>query len=140
VSPAPAASSVTSAEARLPLRLDVGRFGRWVAPVSVAVAICVVGIALSGFHKGFPATWVLGSGVPNWFDRLNNWVSLNQSSNFFLSTIIGGIGNVLNSATNDLVNGLHWLSWLGVLTLATLAAWLVGRWRAAVFAAVMVAS
>jgi hypothetical protein len=95
---------------------------------------------LSGFHKGFPASWVLGSGVPNWFDRLDSWVTTNQSSNFFLNTIIGGIGNVLGGATNDLVNGLHWLTWVGVLTLATLVAWIVGRWRTAVFAAVMVAS
>ena len=140
MSPAPAASSVASSEARLPLRLDVGRFGRWLVPLAAGVAICVAGIALSGFHKGFPANWVLGSGVPNWFDRLSAWVTTNQSSNFFLHTIIGGIGNGLNSATNDVVNGLHWLTWLGVLTLATLVAWLVGRWRTAVFAAVMVAS
>ena len=140
MSPAPAASSVASAETRLPLRLDVGRFGRWVAPVAVGVAVCVVGIALSGFHKGFPASWVLGGGVPNWFDRLDAWVTANQSSNFFLNTIIGGLGSFLDSATNDLANGLHWLTWVGVLTLATLIAWLVGRWRTAIFAAVMVAS
>jgi glycine betaine/proline transport system permease protein len=140
VSPAPAASSVASAETRLPLRLEVGRFGRWLAPVAVGVLVCVVGIALSGFHKGFPASWVLGGGVPNWFDRLDAWVTANQSSNFFLNTIVGGLGSFLNSATNDLANGLHWLTWVGVLTLATLVAWIVGRWRTAVFAAVMVAS
>jgi len=111
-----------------------------VAPVAVGVAVCVVGIALSGFHKGFPASWVLGGGVPNWFDRLDAWVTANQSSNFFLNTIIGGLGSFLDSATNDLANGLHWLTWVGVLTLATLIAWLVGRWRTAIFAAVMVAS
>jgi glycine betaine/proline transport system permease protein len=140
VSPAPAASSVASAEGQLGLGLDVARLGRRLAPVFVFVAICIVGISLSGFHKGFPAHWVLGSGVPNWFDRLDSWVTNNQSSNFFLNTIIGGIGSFLNSATNDVVNGLHWLTWLGVITLATLVAWLVGRWRTAIFAAVMVSS
>jgi glycine betaine/proline transport system permease protein len=140
VSPAPIASSVASAEAPLPLRLDVGRLGRRLAPVGAGVAICIAGIALSGFHKGFPADWVLGGGVPNWFDRLSNWVTANQSSNFFLNTIIGGLGNVLNGATNDLVNGLHWLTWVGVLVVAALVAWLVGRWRTAVFAALMVSS
>jgi glycine betaine/proline transport system permease protein len=140
VSPTPAASSVASADARLPLRLDFGRYGRWVAPVAAGVAVCVIGIALSGFHKGFPTSWVLGGGVPNWFDRLDAWVTANQSSNFFLNTIIGGLGSFLGSATNDLANGLHWLTWLGVITLATLIAWIVGRWRTAVFAAVMVAS
>ena len=140
MSPAPAASSVASAETRLPLRFDLGRLGGWLAPVGAGVAICVVGIALSGFHKGFPTSWVPGGGVPNWFDRLDSWVTTNQSSNFFLNTIIGGLGSVLNSATNDVVNGLHWLTWVGVLTLATLVAWLVGRWRTAIFAAVMVSS
>ena len=140
MSPAPAASSVASADARLPIRLDVGTFGRRLAPVAVGVAICVVGIALSGFHKGFPTGWVLGGGVPSWFDRLSSWVTTNQSSNFFLHTIIGGLGTFLGNATNDVANGLHWLTWLGVLTLATLVAWLVGRWRTAVFAAVMVCS
>lgn len=136
----PAASSVASAEARLPLRLDLGRLGRQLAPLAVGIAICVAGIALSGFHKGFPLKWVLGGGVPNWFDRLDTWVQTNQSSNFFLHHIIGGFGNFLNGATNDVVNGLHWLTWVGVLALATLVAWLVGRWRTAIFAAVMVSS
>lgn len=136
----PAASSVASAEARLPLRLDLGRLGRQLAPLAVGIAICAAGIALSGFHKGFPLKWVLGGGVPNWFDRLDTWVQTNQSSNFFLHHIIGGFGNFLNGATNDVVNGLHWLTWVGVLALATLVAWLVGRWRTAIFAAVMVSS
>lgn len=135
-----AASSAASAEARLPLRFDVGRLGRRLAPLGAGVVVCVAGIALSGFHKGFPAKWVLGGGVPNWFDRLDSWVTNNQSSNFFLHTIIGGIGTGLNDATNDLVNGLHWLTWVGVLVLAVLVAWLAGRWRTAVFAAVMVSS
>jgi glycine betaine/proline transport system permease protein len=139
VSP-PAASSLASAEARPPLLVDVGRLGRRLAPLGVGIAICAAGVALSGFHKGFPAKWVLGGGVPSWFDRLDSWVTTNQSSNFFLNTIIGGLGNVLNGATNDLVNGLHWLTWVGVLVLATLVAWLVGRWRTAVFAAIMVSS
>lgn len=136
----PAASSLASAEARPPLLVDVGRLGRRLAPLGVGIAICAAGVALSGFHKGFPAKWVLGGGVPSWFDRLDSWVTTNQSSNFFLNTIIGGLGNVLNGATNDLVNGLHWLTWVGVLVLATLVAWLVGRWRTAVFAAIMVSS
>jgi glycine betaine/proline transport system permease protein len=139
VSPPPAASSVASAEARLPI-FDVARLGRRLAPVGAGIAICIAGIALSGFHKGFPAKWVLGGGVPNWFDRLDSWVATNQSSNFFLNTIVGGFGNFLNSATSDLVNGLHWLTWVGVLVLAALVAWLVGRWKTAVFAALMVSS
>lgn len=140
MSPPPAASSVASAETRLPLRIDVGRLGRWLAPIAAGIAICVVGLASSGFHKGFPASWVLGNGVPNWFDRLDSWVTNNESSNFFLHTIIGGIGSFLGSATNDVVNGLHWLTWLGVIMLAGLVGWLVGRWRTAVFAVLMVAS
>lgn len=139
MNPPPAASSVASAEARLPL-LDIGRLGRRLAPLGVGIAICIAGIALSGFHKGFPKTWVLGGGVPNWFDRLDIWVQTNQSSNFFLHTIIGNFGSFLNSATNDLVSVLHWLTWVGVLVLAVLVAWLVGRWKTAIFAAVMVSS
>lgn len=139
MNPPPAASSVASAEARLPL-LDIGRLGRRLAPLGVGIAICIAGIALSGFHKGFPKKWVLGGGVPNWFDRLDSWVQTNQSSNFFLHTIIGNFGSFLNSATNDLVSVLHWLTWVGVLVLAVLVAWLVGRWKTAIFAAVMVSS
>lgn len=89
MSPPPAASSVASVEARLP-PLDFGRLGRRLAPLAVGIAICIAGIALSGFHKGFPAKWVLGGGVPNWFDRLDSWVTANQSTNFFLNTISGG--------------------------------------------------
>lgn len=139
MSPPPAASSVASAEARIPF-LDIGRLGRRVAPLGVGIAICIVGVALSGFHTGFPRKWVLGGGVPNWFDRLDSWVQTNQSSNFFLHTIIGNFGSFLNSATNDLVSVLHWLTWVGVLVLAVLVAWLVGRWKTAIFAALMVSS
>lgn len=139
MSPPPAASSVASAEARIPF-LDIGRLGRRVAPLGVGIAICIVGVALSGFHTGFPRKWVLGGGVPNWFDRLDSWVQTNQSSNFFLHTIIGNFGSFLNSATNDLVSVLHWLTWVGVLVLAVLVAWLVGRWKTAIFAALMVCS
>ena len=140
MSPSSAASSVASAEAGSPLPFDVVRVARKLAPLGVGVAICIAGIALSGFHKGFPTKWVLGGGVPNWFDRLNSWVTNNQSSNFFLHTVIGNIGTGLNDATNDVVNGLHWLTWVGVLVLAVLVAWLVGRWRTALFAALMVSS
>lgn len=139
MSPPPAASSVASAEARIPF-LDIGRLGRRLAPLGVGIAICIVGVALSGFHTGFPRKWVLGGGVPNWFDRLDSWVQTNQSSNFFLHTIIGNFGSFLNSATNDLVSVLHWLTWVGVLVLAVLVAWLVGRWKTAIFAALMVSS
>jgi glycine betaine/proline transport system permease protein len=140
LSPPPAASSVASAEARAPFPLDLGRLGRWLTPLAVGIAICIAGIALSGFHKGFPLKWVLGGGVPNWFDRLDTWVQTNQSSNFFLHHIIGGFGNFLNGATNDVVSALHWLTWVGVLVLAVLVAWLVGRWKTAIFAGIMVSS
>ncbi|HKC77423.1 MAG TPA: ABC transporter permease subunit, partial [Gaiellaceae bacterium] len=140
MSPPPAASSVASAEARPLFSLDLGRLGRWLAPLAVGIAICIAGVVLSGFHKGFPLKWVLGGGVPNWFDRLDTWVQNNQSSNFFLHHIIGGFGNFLNSATNDVVSALHWLTWVGVLVLAVLVAWLVGRWKTAIFAAIMVSS
>lgn len=139
MSPPPAASSVASAEERFSLP-DIGRLGRWLAPLGVGIAISSAGIALSGFHKGFPKKWVLGGGVPNWFDRLDSWVQTNQSSNFFLHTIIGNFASFLNSATNDLVSVLHWLTWVGVLVLAVLVAWLVGRWKTAIFAALMVSS
>ena len=89
-------------------------------------------------HSGFPSTWLLG--VPRWFDNLNNWVTNNDSSNFFLHTIVGGFGNLLNDATNDIVNLLHWMTWVGVLAVSTAIAWLVGSWRTALFSALVVAS
>jgi glycine betaine/proline transport system permease protein len=133
--------SVPSAPAiRLPgtARLLDGRFARWLPPLAVAVPLCVVAVVVEGFHSGFPRTWLFG--VPRWFDSLNNWVTNNDSTNFFLHTIIGGFGNVLNGATNDVVNVLHWMTWLGVLVAATVFAWIVGRWRTALFAALMISS
>lgn len=133
--------AVPSAPAvRLPgaSRLLDGRFARWLPPAAVAAPLCVVAAVAQGFHKGFPTTWVLG--VPRWFDSLDNWVTNNDSSNFFLHTIIGGFGNVLNGATNDTVNFLHWMTWLGVLVAATAFAWVFGTWRTALFAALMISS
>jgi len=139
VSETPAASSVASADAPVSSHgIRLGALGRYAMPIAAAVAICAAGAAASGIHSGFPTNWVLG--VPNWFDRLDNWVTNNQSSNFFLKTIVGGFGNFLNGTTNDIVNALHWMTWVGVLGISTLVAWLVGRWRTAVFAAVMVVS
>jgi glycine betaine/proline transport system permease protein len=119
-------------------RLLEGRFARWLPPLALAVPLCIVAAVAEGFHSGFPTTWILG--VPRWFDSLNNWVTNNDSTNFFLHTIIGGFGNVLNGATNDIVNFLHWMTWLGVLLVATVFAWVVGTWRTALFAALMVSS
>ena len=79
-------------------------------------------------------------GVPNWFDRLDNWVTDNQQSNFFLHRVVGGLANVLNSTTNHVDGLFHWLTWVGVLLVATLLAWLFGGWRTAAFSAVMVSS
>jgi glycine betaine/proline transport system permease protein len=132
----PTDRSISGAARRLDERL--GGLRGWAPPVAVAVPLCIVAAIAGGIHTGFPATWVLG--VPRWFDGLNNWVTNHDTSNFFLHTIVGGFGNFLNSATNDVVHFLHWMTWLGVLLVATLIAWLVGSWRTAVFSALMVAS
>jgi glycine betaine/proline transport system permease protein len=113
---------------------------RYLLPLAGAAVICVIGIATSGFHSGFPTNWVLGGGVPNWFDRLSNWVTDNQQTNFFLHHVIGGFANLLNDATNWVIDLLDWMTWVGVLVVATIVAWLVGTWRTALFAALMVAS
>ena len=111
---------------------------RYVLPLAAGVLICIGGAVASGFSSGFPTDWLLG--VPRWFDSLDNWVTNNQQSNFFLNTIVGGFAGVMNSTTNDLVNFLHWMTWLGVLSVSTLLAWLAGRWRTALFTVVMVSS
>jgi len=116
----------------------LGRLGRWGPPLAVAIPLCIVAAITQGFHSGFPSNWVLG--VPNWFDRADFWVTNNSSSNFFLHTIVGGFGNFLDASTNDVVSALQWMTWLGVLLVATLVAWLVGTWRTALFSALMVAS
>ncbi len=113
---------------------------RYMLPLAGAAVICVIGIATSGFHSGFPTNWVLGGGVPNWFDRLSNWVTDNQQTNFFLHHVIGGFANLLNDSTNWVIDLLNWMTWVGVLVVATVVAWLVGTWRTALFAALMVAS
>ena len=105
---------------------------------AVAVPLCIVAAIATGFHSGFPSTWVLG--VPRWFDSLDNWVTDNQSSNFFLHTSSAASADFLNDTTNHVVDLLHWLTWVGVLLVATLVAWLVGSWRTALFSALMVAS
>jgi glycine betaine/proline transport system permease protein len=133
---APADRSISGAARRLDERL--GGLGRWVPPLAVAIPLCIAAAIAGGVHTGFPANWVLG--VPRWFDSLNSWVTNHNTSNFFLHTIVSGFGNFLNSATNDVVEFLHWMTWLGVLIVATLIAWLVGSWRTAVFSALMVAS
>lgn len=119
-------------------RLLEGRAGRWIPPLLVAVPLCIVAAAVQGVHAGFPATWYLG--VPRWFDSASYWVTMNESSNFFLHTIVGGFGNVLNGSTNDVVDLLHWMTWVGVLLAATAFAWLAGSWKTALFAALMVSS
>jgi glycine betaine/proline transport system permease protein len=118
-------------------RLD-RRVARWVSPLAVAVPLCILAAITEGVHSGFPATWYLG--VPRWFDSLNYWVTQNDSTNFFLHTIIGGFSNGLNGATNDVVNLLHWMTWVGVLVVTTLFAWLMGTWRTALFTALVVSS
>jgi glycine betaine/proline transport system permease protein len=131
------AAPIPATRTRIDARRALQRYG---PPLAFAAALCVVGIALSGFSSGFPRTWVLGAGVPNWFDRADSWVSDNQQSNFFLNHVVGGFATFLDHATKWVVDLLHWLTWVGVLVVATLVAWLVGTWRTALFAALVVAS
>ena len=119
-------------------RLLEGRLGRWAAPLAVAVPLSIAAAVAEGVHAGFPRTWYLG--VPRWFDSADNWVTNNDSTNFFLHTIIGGFGNLLNGSTNDVVNLLHWMTWVGVLLAATLFAWMFGTWRTALFSALVICS
>ena len=134
-------SSATSVEeSHGGLAASFGPVARFALPAAVAAAICIAGALASGFHAGFPSGWVLGAGVPNWFDRLDSWVTNNQQSNLFLHTIVGDFGNFLNNTTNLVIRVLHWMTWVGVLTVSTLVAWLLGGWRTALFAALMVAS
>ncbi len=128
--------SVSAAAHRLDARL--GGLRRWAVPLAVAAPLCIVAAIAEGIHSGFPSNWVLG--VPRWFDSLDFWITNHQSSNFFLNTIVGGFGNFLNSTTNWVVELLHWMTWLGVILVATVVAWLVGTWRTALFSALMVAS
>jgi glycine betaine/proline transport system permease protein len=133
-----AAPTVTFGAAARRLDARLGGLGRWALPVVVAAPLCIVAAIWTGIHSGFPTNWVLG--VPRWFDSLDSWVTDHQSSNFFLHHIVGGFGGFLNDTTNWVVELLHWLTWLGVLLVATLIAWLVGSWRTALFAALMVSS
>ncbi|MGH2998324.1 MAG: ABC transporter permease [Gaiellaceae bacterium] len=119
-------------------RIFSGRLARWGPPLLVALPLCIVAGAVEGFHSGFPAGWYLG--VPRWFDSLNNWVTNNDSTNFFLHTIVSGFGNLMNNATNDVVSLLHWMTWVGVLGAATVFAWIVGTWRTALFSALVISS
>ena len=113
---------------------------RYALPLAGGAVICVIGILASGFHSGFPASWVLGQGVPNWFDRLDTWVTNNQQTNFFLNHVIGGLASFFDHSVNWVLGLLNWMTWIGVLTVATVIAWLVGTWRTALFAALMVSS
>jgi glycine betaine/proline transport system permease protein len=143
------ASTATPTGETLAAQLDQGRpsvdaglalLRRYGMPVAGAVALCIVGIALNGFHSGFPRGWVLGAGVPSWFDRADSWVTDHQQTNYFLHHIVGGFATFLNDSTTWLVHLLHWMTWVGVLVLSTLVAWLVGTWRTALFSALVVAS
>jgi glycine betaine/proline transport system permease protein len=124
--------------ARFEARLALLR--HYVLPLAGALALCIVGIVVSGFHSGFPRDWVLGAGVPNWFDRADSWVTDHQQSNYFLHHIVGGFASFLNDSTRWLVDLLHWMTWVGVLVVATFVAWLVGTWRTALFSALVIAS
>ena len=132
------APSVTLGAAARRLDARLGGLARWALPAAVAVPLCIVAAIATGVHSGFPTNWVLG--VPRWFDSLDSWVTDHQSSNFFLHHIVGGFGSFLNDTTNWVVELLHWMTWLGVLLVATLIAWLVGSWKTALFSALMVSS
>jgi glycine betaine/proline transport system permease protein len=142
-------STVTGAGEALSSPVDAARptvdprlamLRRYALPIAAALALCIVGIGTTGFSSGFPRHWVLGAGVPNWFDRADSWVTDNQQTNFFLHHVVGGFASFLNDATNWIVDVLHWMTWVGVLLVATLVAWVVGTWRTALFSALVVAS
>ena len=114
--------------------------GATCSPLVAVAALRRRAIATSGFHSGFPTNWVLAAASRAGSTASTAGSPTTSSSNFFLHHIVGGFGNLLNDATNGVVELLHWMTWVGVLVVATLIAWLVGSWRTALFSALMVAS
>ena len=77
---------------------------RCALPLAAAAAICVVGDRSERLPQRLPGE--LGAGAASRTGSTASTTGSRQpdSSNFFLHTIVGGFGNFLNGATNDVVN------------------------------------
>ncbi|MGZ4676435.1 MAG: ABC transporter permease [Acidimicrobiia bacterium] len=110
---------------------------RRIDPVRLVVAVAVIGAftaLLAIVWSDPPAGW-WDFGIAQWVDHVQHWLILNRSENFFFVHGFTPIAHFLDDLVHWALDVLDFLTWWGVLAVATVVALRVSGWSAAVTAA-----
>ncbi|MDP9327305.1 MAG: ABC transporter permease subunit [Actinomycetota bacterium] len=100
----------------------------WAGAVILSV---LVGLQLTG---GYPESWIVDA--TGWFASFEKWVIAHNDTNWAFVYLINPVKDGLRGAVEFATNILSRMTWLGVVTAASVLAGVLAGWRLAVLAAV----
>src|SRR5438128_12369935 len=106
-------------------RLQLPGTGRsWIA-AAVAAAI----LLYAAFHDQFTLGFDSDAPLFQALNGVRDWVDENRATSPLFVFVFDAIRQAIGALVDVLLAGLHGLSWVGVLALATGLGWLAGGWR-----------
>ena len=103
--------------------------------VALAVGALVAFTALLAIVWGDPPPGWWDFGISQWVDHVKDWLILNRSDNWAFVDGFTPFAHFLTNLVQWTLNGLKFVTWVGVLAVATLVALRVSGWTAALTAA-----
>lgn len=103
--------------------------------VAIAVGALVAFTAVLAIVWGDPPAGWWDFGISQWVDHVKDWLILNRSDNWAFVDGFTPVAHFLNNLVQWTLDGLNFLTWVGVLAVAALVALRVSGWSAALIAA-----
>ena len=103
--------------------------------IGIAVGALVAFTAVLAIVWGDPPAGWWDFGISQWVDHVEEWLILNRSENWAFVDGFTPFAHFLTNLVQWTLDGLQFLTWVGVLAIATLVALRVSGWIAAATAA-----
>jgi glycine betaine/proline transport system permease protein len=116
--------------------LEPSPWPRRIGWILAGVAVAVVGLVW--LTPGYPERWVIG--VEGWFTDIQTWIIDNQRTHWLFTSVLGPIGDAVDSSIQAVIDGLSRMTWLGLVVGSASLAGLVAGWRMALLTALGVLS
>ena len=103
--------------------------------VAIAVGAVIAFTAVLAIVWGDPTAGWWDFGISQWVEHVKEWLILNRSDNWAFVDGFTPVAHFLNNLVQWTIDGLKFVTWVGVLAVATLVALRVSGWSAALIAA-----
>jgi glycine betaine/proline transport system permease protein len=115
--------------------VPAGERSPWLRRIAwLAGGVLVAAIGLLWLARGFPESWVVG--VQDWFTAIDDWIVQNQRTHWLFVSVLGPIGDGIDSIVQGTYDAMSRMTWLGLLVGSASLAGVIAGWRMAVLTAV----